>query len=266
MGAPVGWCWSPGAPGEGCACHVCAARWHPGPSTWGAAPAASPRSSNSPRREVAPGTPCAGGAVSTRALRLRQARPGGAVLWLGGGLCCGSVPPVCVGCVAGAVCRASARVRGRLGAVTVQRWLRGEGWHWGGRHVKAPHPPRGGCRRTVGRSVCSSVRRGEPAPAVDAPLPLAVVRGDGKGTRKSMALFCSPGDGWAPGCAKRMKLLEPNKERGCAGGCPVLGGTVLSPHRGHSALLCFSPLAPPVWGAEPGSVPDALQASPAPWE
>lgn len=107
-------------------------------------PPPPPRSSNSPRREVAPGTPCAGGAVSTRALRLRQARPGG--------LCCGSVPPACVGCVAGAVCRASARVRGRLGAVTVQRWLRGEGWH-GGAALSPSSPPRrsGGCRRT---SVC----------------------------------------------------------------------------------------------------------------
>lgn len=54
----------------------------------------------------------------------------------------GTVPPVRVGCVAGAVCRASARVRGRLGAVTLQRCLRGEGdsesvplsvcWGWGG--------------------------------------------------------------------------------------------------------------------------------------
>lgn len=212
-------------------------------------PPPSPRSPSSPRREVAPGTPCAGDAVSARALRLRQARPGG--------LCCGSVPPACVGCVAGAVCRASARVRGRLGAVTVQRWLRGEGWH-GGAALSPPISP--AAERWVqadGRSVCPSVRWGGPATAVDAPLPLAVVRGDGKGTRKSMALFCSLGDGWAPDAPKGRSRWSQTKSLAVLGAVQCWG----APCRHHIKDTPHCP-APHRWHHQCGMLSPALALPP----
>lgn len=185
-GPPVGRCWgSRGARGGLCPSprHWALPCGTAVPSPAAASPGSSPhlpRSPDSPSGEVAPGTPCAGDAFCARTLRLRQA------CW-GGGLCRGAVPPVRVGCVAGAVCRASARVRGRLGAVTVQRCLRGEGWHslgWGGAGPSRPSPRRliSECRRSVCPSIHPSLRRGGPAAAIDVPSPLAVARGDWKGT------------------------------------------------------------------------------------
>lgn len=192
---------------------------HPSPRPRGAAP-------------VSPGAPIpregGGGPRDTMCRRcLLCPRLAAAPGVLGGGdtgwgPCCGAVPPVRVGCVAGAVCRARARVRGRLGAVTVRRWLRGEGWHGGawavGLSLRPLRPSvRGGSMRRLRLSLWRGVT--------------------GRGPRKSMALFCSLADRWALDAPKDEAAgAKQRAQLGWGGGClpwpPVLGPPHCHPHQG----------------------------------
>lgn len=113
------------------------------------------RSSNSPRRDVAPGTPCAGDAVSTRALRLRQARPGGAVLWLGATRVRGLRRRRCLPSQ-----RACAWPSGRRDCAALAAW---GGLAQRGRAEVPISSVAEQWGQADGRSVCPSVRWGEPA-------------------------------------------------------------------------------------------------------
>lgn len=157
--------------------------WHPGPSTWGAAPASPPgapipHAGRWPRGHRVPAMPLA--AVPGEA--------GGAVLWLGATRVRGLRRRRCLPSQ-----RACAWPSGRRDCAALAAW--GGLARGGGAELSPPSPPRwsGGCGWTVGLSVPPSV--GVDRPQWSMRLCLAVVRGDGKGTRKSMALFCSLGDG-----------------------------------------------------------------------
>lgn len=140
---------------ESCTCHASAALVAPRSLHVGSSPRAPPRSPNSPRREVAPGTPCAGDAAPGEA--------GGAVLWLGATRVRGLRRRRCLPSQ-----RACAWPSGRRDCAALAAW---GGLARGGR-AEPPISP--AAERWVwmdGPSVCPSVRRGGPATVVDAPLP-----------------------------------------------------------------------------------------------
>lgn len=123
------------------------------------------------------------------------------------------------------------RVRGRLGAVTVQRCCVG----------------RAGDGEGGARSVCPDGR----AAGMDAPPPLAAA---GMGPHKSTALFCSLLKDAPRMCQKGDAAgAKQRGQAGLGGGTSVLGGTAPSP----TSVLTTR-------GAEPGSGCAPFQAFPAP--